>query len=524
VKYQPNTWVLVLAAGDGTRLASLTTDKDGRAVPKQFCSLNGGHSLLQASLRRSRMIVPRQRICAIVARSHEHYWRRTLRSLPEANVIVQPRNCGTANGLLLGVLRILERDPLARIIFMPADHHVLDEQTLIGSVRTAAELLGRDPEGALRERLLLIGISPEEADTELGYIVQGAPLSGGIRLVKQFIENPTADAARALIARGAVWNSFILAAHGTAVIARIRERFPQIVNQMIRALRLDAAHGTCALVDLYEHLDEVDFSRSVAQGAESALCVYTAPPCGWTHLCTPRRVAAALHRLWTSPRRRALLGVSHAPAFINLASRLTIAGCLVVLSVSGCGSMKAASTATPTAAQAAAPPDDSRSPPVESPPAASPPAGPGRTADTAPPVTAPPVKPDTTSNPTKSTKQPVAPPPVPAAPATKPGTAPAVATLDLGQLEARLRDTHAIGVFTKLSLKNQVDDLLDEFRAFYRASNKNPTTELHRHYDVLLVKVLGLLRDGDPALAAAVASSREAIWGILADPDKFAKL
>jgi hypothetical protein len=41
---------------------------------------------------------------------------------------------------------------------------------------------------------------------------------------------------------------------------------------------------------------------------------------------------------------------------------------------------------------------------------------------------------------------------------------------------------------------------------------------------LLLLKVLGLLQDGDPQLAAAISSSREAIWGILADPAKFAKL
>ncbi len=323
MSYQPNTWALVLAAGDGTRLASLTIDQDGRAVPKQFCSLNGGDSLLQATLRRARRIVPSRRICAIVARSHEHYWRRTLRSLPEANVIVQPRNRGTANGLLLGVLRILERDPLARIISLPADHHVLEEQSLIGSIRAAAVLLGRDPEGTLKERLLLVGISPEKPDPGLGYIVRGASLGAGVRHVTQFVEKPTAAVARALIARGAVWNSFILAAHGTAVVASIRERYPHIVDNMMKALRLDATHGTCALEDLYELLPEVDFSRSIAQGAESALCVYTAPACGWTDLSTPRRVGAALHRLWISQRRRPLLGTStsHAPAFVNLATQ-----------------------------------------------------------------------------------------------------------------------------------------------------------------------------------------------------------
>lgn len=39
---------------------------------------------------------------------------------------------------------------------------------------------------------------------------------------------------------------------------------------------------------------------------------------------------------------------------------------------------------------------------------------------------------------------------------------PAATTLDLSSLEQRLRDTTAIGVFTKLSLKNQVDDLVAE--------------------------------------------------------------
>ena len=33
-----HTWALVLAAGDGSRLHSLTTTTAGVAVPKKFCS------------------------------------------------------------------------------------------------------------------------------------------------------------------------------------------------------------------------------------------------------------------------------------------------------------------------------------------------------------------------------------------------------------------------------------------------------------------------------------------------------
>ena len=87
-----------------------------------------------------------------------------------------------------------------------------------------------------------------------------------------------------------------------------------------------------------------------------------------------------------------------------------------------------------------------------------------------------------------------------------------------------MRDTHAIGVFTKLSLKNQVDDLLGEFRTLYQGPTKHPTSQMRQHYDLLLLKVLSVLQDSDPPLAAAISSSREAIWGILADPDKFAKI
>jgi hypothetical protein len=104
------------------------------------------------------------------------------------------------------------------------------------------------------------------------------------------------------------------------------------------------------------------------------------------------------------------------------------------------------------------------------------------------------------------------------------GQASGATDLDLAALEQRLRGAHAIGVFRKLSLKNQVDDLLNEFRTLYRGPNKHPTPELRQHYDLLLLKVLGLLQDSDPPLAAAISSSREAIWEILADPDKFAKI
>jgi len=100
---------------------------------------------------------------------------------------------------------------------------------------------------------------------------------------------------------------------------------------------------------------------------------------------------------------------------------------------------------------------------------------------------------------------------------------PKAAPLDLTSLETRLRETEAIGVMTKIALKNQVDDLLNQFRAFYAGKLKTTLAELRRPYDLLVLKVLSLLQDSDPSLAAAIVASREAIWGILSDRMKFAK-
>lgn len=127
------------------------------------------------------------------------------------------------------------------------------------------------------------------------------------------------------------------------------------------------------------------------------------------------------------------------------------------------------------------------------------------------------------AKPELATPAPAKPAPTKPAPA-KPTTAkpaPPPAPLDLKSLEQRLRDSSAIGVFTKLALKNQVDDLLDQFRAHHQGKPKPALTELRPAYERLLLKVLSLLQDSDPMLAHDIVASREAIWNILVDRNKF---
>jgi len=96
--------------------------------------------------------------------------------------------------------------------------------------------------------------------------------------------------------------------------------------------------------------------------------------------------------------------------------------------------------------------------------------------------------------------------------------------LALSALEAQLRATKAIGVFTKISLENQVDDLMQQFRDHYEGKTTGTMTELRRSYDLLIMKMLSLRQDTDQMLASDIVSSREAIWRLLSDQNRFANL
>ena len=311
-----NRWALVLAAGDGRRLQGLTQTETGTVVPKQFCSLNGGLSFLEETVQRAQSVVPRERICAVVASGHVRHWGRLLESMPLSNIITQPRNRGTAIGILLPLLYIMQRDPHARILLLPSDHHIRSEARLAEALQAAMT-----PERSAEAGIVLLGIEPDHADPELGYIVPGRTGSGALSAVSRFVEKPSATEARELIREGALWNAFIIAADAAALLRLFERRCPDVVAKVSRLIRLESQDDrpSVSLAELYEQLPDLDFSRAILQGQEEYLRVLAVPECGWSDLGTPDRVAAALRDLEDFAPAAIPVVKSRAP--INLAAQ-----------------------------------------------------------------------------------------------------------------------------------------------------------------------------------------------------------
>ena len=297
------TWALILAAGQGTRLQGLTTTDAGIAVPKQFCSLWDGPSLFEETVQRAYTVASASYTCAVLADQHRHWWERLASQLAPANRIVQPQNRGTANGILLPLLQIHARDPEARIVILPSDHHVNDEPVLTQSLRQAVLQLSWD-----LDEIVLLGFRPAEADPQLGYILPGAADGRGALSVTQFVEKPTPIQAHQIIEHGGLWNAFILSATAKALLALFERRMPTIVKDMQAALRKGE------LAALYETLPSIDFSRHILQGQEAWLRLLAVPHCGWTDLGTPERIAKIVTR-----------ASRHAPAVDVDVSRMSLA-------------------------------------------------------------------------------------------------------------------------------------------------------------------------------------------------------
>jgi mannose-1-phosphate guanylyltransferase len=279
------SWAILLAAGAGTRLSQLTADPSGQWVPKQYCSLGGRATLLEDALARARCVAPPERTLVVVAAEHERWWNARTLGVPQRNLVVQPANRGTAAGLYLPLLEVLARDPGAVVSVLPADHGVAREAVFARALRAALAHAT-----AARGELVLLGITPDEADSEYGWIVPDVGRTEAVRAVRSFVEEPEAERARALFEGGALWSSFVFAVEARALAERMVRTVPDLTAALEGALRLTPAE----LVRRYRDVPLRDVSRDVLQVDARGLRLLTVPPCGWTDLGTPRRVAQCL--------------------------------------------------------------------------------------------------------------------------------------------------------------------------------------------------------------------------------------
>jgi mannose-1-phosphate guanylyltransferase len=281
-------WAIVLAGGEGSRLAETTQRMYGSRLPKQFLSFGQNRTFLQSTIDRLHGLVPPERTVAVVAACHEAVAREQLAEFAGIEIVAQPRNVGTGPGVLLPLLHVLARDDRADVALVPSDHDFR------APAKMREALLRAQRAARAGANMVLVGARAEWAASDLGWIVPSrAPRRVSVRSIERFVEKPGAELAEHLFERGALWNTMLSVARGHALWQLGRRHLPaQVALLEEYALSLGSGRSAECLRDVYERLSPADFSRDIVAPSRG-LRVTAMVGAGWSDCGTPERLAAA---------------------------------------------------------------------------------------------------------------------------------------------------------------------------------------------------------------------------------------
>lgn len=93
--------------------------------------------------------------------------------------------------------------------------------------------------------------------------------------------------------------------------------------------------------------------------------------------------------------------------------------------------------------------------------------------------------------------------------------------VDLQVLADMLAKTRAVGMFTKLGLKKDIDKMLFRLNQFHNGNSKFTLEQLEEQYNLLLMKIAIHLQDNDLTLHRHLCNAWLVIWEDLRDFDRF---
>ncbi len=216
--------IVIIAGGSGTRLWPLSQGNH----PKHLLKLTGQHSLMQNTFRRAALMT--DEIYVITEASHADQVREQLPDLDSEHVIVEPGRRGTASCITLTLSHLQARHPTEEtVVFLHADHHIVDTEGFALTVRAAANASLRH--GAIA----LIGLEPTYPATGFGYIQMGKEhgVEEGlpVREVVSFLEKPDLETAEGYLKTGDyLWNLGLFAAPLGTWEKQLREYAPELFS------------------------------------------------------------------------------------------------------------------------------------------------------------------------------------------------------------------------------------------------------------------------------------------------------
>jgi mannose-1-phosphate guanylyltransferase len=300
-------WTLALAGGDGVRLAEYVQRRFGRRIPKQYCCLLGNRSMLQHTLDRMNKLTPASRTLTVIGTHHGEIAAPQLIDRCD-HVFRQPSSRDTGLALYVAIAMIKRWTPNAVITITPTDHYISPSARYVEQVRAARGVAAR-----MRDKVIILGATPNEPDPELGYLTLGDPLADvpSVKSVKGFVEKPSVALATALNAQGALWNTMVTCGTVDALWELGRATDARLIDILESFVPLVGTPDEDDAIEyIYRALLPISFSRDMLERAPKRLAAMELEGVEWSDWGRPERIETVL----ALRRSRALVPArAHAP-------------------------------------------------------------------------------------------------------------------------------------------------------------------------------------------------------------------
>ena len=273
---------LVLAGGSGTRFWPVSR----RQRPKQLLSLEGGPSLLQATVERLQPLVDLSSVWVCTTEALSRQVQEQLPGVPGDQILAEPagRNTAPAIGWSLRSMPVDERDEV--VVILPADHRIEDNDAFRRALETAERITR---EG---NRVMTLGVQPIRPDTGYGYLELGRRLEpeSGLRQVLRYKEKPDQATAERFVESGDyLWNAGIFLFRAGRLLELLEVHQPELARGLEAIARRSDRIG-----DLYPQLPSISIDFGVMEHLDE---VVTLPlDCGWSDLGSWEALAEILPR------------------------------------------------------------------------------------------------------------------------------------------------------------------------------------------------------------------------------------
>lgn len=264
------TYAVIMAGGIGSRFWPLSRKQH----PKQFLDVFGSDTLIQNTLARLQGVVDPEN-CFVV--THERYVEQTheqLPAIPVENILAEPISRNTAPCITYAAMKLLDRDPDATMIVLPADH-------VIRNVKKFQRVLKLGLDAAQEEgALITIGIEPTHPATAYGYLqydladVQKGKLKP--YWVRTFAEKPNLATAKRFLKSGDfLWNSGMFIWRADSILDAVHRHLPKVSDAFSGlAEKLGKSGETKALKKAFSTCPSISVDYGVMERADK---VYVIP-------------------------------------------------------------------------------------------------------------------------------------------------------------------------------------------------------------------------------------------------------